>query len=228
MAHAQTLEQVGAKHPHKTDVVHPLHQLRFRRTGANGGDVLHRGVGQGHPGGIAVRECRFFLEKLPKQCCIALRRAVVAGFIQLPGKREQGVLVLAEGIAQMSQYLGHADQLRRPAVLAGQGAEQLLLLGKLQIISCIFQIRGRENIRQFLPEVTIGQPGERRVTSMKERMPLAAPCTWGSSVRSTVPVFIPCSRRFIVSQGGVRVSIASAEMFNTSQPMVPVGMAQPS
>ena len=161
MAHAQTLEQVGAKHPHKTDVVHPLHQLRFRRTGANGGDVLHRGVGQGHPGGIAVRECRFFLEKLPKQCCVALRRAVVAGFIQLPGKREQGVLVLAEGIAQMSQYLGHADQLRRPAVLAGQGAEQLLLLGKLQIISCIFQIRGRENIRQFLPEVTIGQPGER-------------------------------------------------------------------
>ena len=66
----------------------------------------------------------------PNRCCIALRRAVVAGFIQLPGKREQGVLVLAEGIAQMSQYLGHADQLRRPAVLAGQGAEQLLLLGK--------------------------------------------------------------------------------------------------
>src|SRR5699024_8410306 len=90
MAHTKPLKQIGTEHPHKGDIVHPLDQLWLCLSRPNGGSILHRSIGQGHPGRVIQRQSWLTFEELSEHCRITIRGTVIAWFIQPLCKFRQG------------------------------------------------------------------------------------------------------------------------------------------
>ena len=81
------LEEIGSKHPHKGDIVNPLHNLRIVFPGQDCAQILHGQIDQRHPGRISEGKLWGFREKLAEDCRIVHRRAVA--FMQSLGKGQQ-------------------------------------------------------------------------------------------------------------------------------------------
>ena len=113
--------------------MHPLDQLRLRLSGPNGGYILHRSIGQSHPGRVIQRQSWLTFEELSEHCRITVRGTVITWFIQLLCKFRQGFLVLPQRITQMPQYLHDSHENGCLAMLPSQSTNQLLLLSELQI-----------------------------------------------------------------------------------------------
>ena len=140
--------------------MHPLDQLRLRLSGSSGGYILHRSIGQGHPGWVIQRQSWLTLEELPEHCRITVRGTVIAWFIQPLCKFCQGLLVLSQGITQMPQHLHDSHEHGRLAMLTSQSTDQLLLLGKLQIGFGVLHIFFGKDGCKFLLKIASIQSGE--------------------------------------------------------------------
>ena len=142
--------------------MHPLDQLRLHLSGPNGGYILHRSIGQGHPGRVIQRQSRLTFEELPEHCRITVRGTVIAWFIQPLCKFRQGFLVLPQRITQMPQYLRDSDEHGCLAMLPGQSTDQLFLLSELQIgFGVLYVFFGKDGCK-FLLKIASIQARERR------------------------------------------------------------------
>ena len=133
MAHTKSLKQIGTEHPHKGDIVHPLDQLRLRLSGPNGGYILHRSIGQSHPGRVIQRQSWLTFEELSEHCRITVRGTVIAWFIQLLCKFRQGFLVLPQRITQMPQYLRYSYEYGCFAVLTKTNYVKSIVTAELRM-----------------------------------------------------------------------------------------------
>ena len=141
--------------------MHPFNQLRLCLSGPSGGYILHRSIGQGHPGWVIQRQSWLTFEELSEHCRITVRGTVVAWFIQLLCKFRQGFLILPQRITQMPQYLRDSNEHGCLAVLPGQSTDQLLLLGELQIGFGVLHVFFGKDGCKFLLKIALIQAGER-------------------------------------------------------------------
>ena len=140
--------------------MHPLDQLRLRLSGPKSGYILHRSIGQGHPGRVIQRQSWLTFEELPEHCRITVRGTVIVWFIQPLCKFRQGFLVLPQRITQMPQHLHDSHEHGCLAMLPSQSTNQLLLLSELQIGFCVLHIFFGKDGCKFLLKIASIQAGE--------------------------------------------------------------------
>ncbi len=162
MAYAQALEQVRAEHPHKRDIVHPLHKLRFLFAGNGRGGILDRGIGKGHPSRIVRRHIRIDGKVLPEAGGVSIRRSVA--LMKFFRKRQKLPLELCQGEPQVRHNRQYPQQSERLLVFRRNRPGKI---SRFRKIRCVLQIVLRKNGIHITVDNFIFQAGERRHISQK-------------------------------------------------------------
>ena len=120
MADTESFKEIGAKHPHEGDIVHPLHKLRRILPRHDRAQILYRHICQRHPGRIGEGKLR---EILAKHRSIVLRRAVA--FVQSLDEGQQTFFEHGKRIRQLCADRDHFQQPKPAFQLVAHGSSKI-------------------------------------------------------------------------------------------------------